>query len=257
MRGQVSTSIRAACVLLAGCGRVAFDRSADAGGNDALADDTSSTVDAPMFCTTNLVAHWPLDDTLGNTIDNVIGAFDGTWSDSSNNSVVGDTTVGMRGGALQFGVGTYITVPGFVIPSEGTFSAWLRSSFDDSLPPAGGSHLMVIDAPTPRTTISFADTGIYTLRTNDVSWQAQQTPPGDLTTWFHLAATWSATGAFIYIDGTTSIAPLGDARSVSPAPLFIGTRETLDRWWNGAIDDVRIYDRAMSPAEITMLMACP
>jgi len=249
---------RALLVVFVGCGRMAFDPLAgDAG---AASDDAidSATIDAVSFCTTNLVAHWPLDELTGATIDNVVGALDGAWTDPVNGSVVGDTVSGMRGGALQFGTGTYINVPGFVIPSEGTFSAWLLSTFDDSMPPAGGSHLMVIDAPTPRTTISFADTGIYTLRTNDVSWQSQQDPGANLTTWFHLAATWGINGAAIYVNGVANgLSSTGDTRSVSPPPLFIGTREGLDRWWQGAMDDLRFYDRAMSPAEITALMACP
>lgn len=250
-------------LLVAGCGRFSFEPLR--GDGSTAADDAmsggsdSSTTDVPVtFCTTNLVGHWPLDEVAGATINNVAGALDGTWADSGDDTVQGDTMTGQRGGALAFMTGSYIVVPGFVVPSEGTFSAWILSAFDDTLPPAGGSHLMVIDSPSPRTTISFADTGIYTLRTNDVSWQAQQDPTSDHTTWFHIAATWSLNGASIYVNGVADgVSATGDTRSVSPAPLYIGTREALDRWWSGGIDDIRIYDRAMPPAEVNQLMACP
>ena len=118
---------------------------------------------------------------------------------------------------------------------------------------------MVIDAPTPRTTISYdSNMAVYGLRTNDVSWQASYPPPSDFTGWFHLTAVWSALGAKIYIDGiAVGSSSVTDARSTSPAGLYLGTREQRDRWWFGLIDDARFYDYAMTPAEVAELYGCP
>ena len=96
------------------------------------------------------------------------------------------------------------------------------------------------------------------LRTADVSWQASFTPQADFTGWFHLTATWSALGAKLYLDGVATGTPaVGDARSTSPAWLYLGTREQRDRDWGGLIDDVRFYDYAMTPSEVAALVACP
>jgi hypothetical protein len=235
---------RLAVLVSIGCGRLGFD-----------APGTPSDADSTAVCTMTPLAHWALDETTGSAIVDQAGPNDGVWSDGNDGDVAGEARSGQRGGALAFDTDRSIYIAGFTVPAEGTFVAWLTSTFDDTVDIA--AHPMVIDAPTPRTTISFADGG-YGLRTNDVSWQATYVAPADLASWFHLAATWSSTGAQLYVDGVPVGVPgTTDARSTSPAGLYIGTREGLDRWWFGLIDDVRIYDRAMTAAEVAALYACP
>ena len=236
---------RLAVLSLIGCGRLGFDATGTPGDADSVA-----------LCELAPVAHWPLDETTGAVIADRAGNNDGVWSDSNNDAVTDDAMPGRRGGALSFDTGSFVYVAGFTIPAQGTFAAWLTSTFDDTVELS--QHPMVIDAPVPRTTISFADNAAYDLRTSDISWRATYVAPADFASWFHLAATWSATGAQFYIDGVPVGVPSAtDARSTSPPGLYIGTREGEDRWWFGLIDDVRIYDRAMTAAEIATLYACP
>lgn len=179
----------------------------------------------------------------------------GTWTDAGNGDVADDTMAGRSGQALSFGTGSSISIPTFVLPDEGTFTAWLTSTFDDTSSPA--EHPMVMDTPSPRATISFAgDISSYGLRTNGISWQPAYAPPADLSGWFHLAATWSASGANLYIDGVPRASSTTDARSLTPTGLFIGTRMGLDRWWFGAIDDIRIYNAPLTNGEIADVFAC-
>ena len=45
--------------------------------------------------------------------------------------------------------------------------------------------------------------------------------------------------------------------AVSTVPLRLGGNAIWGEWFAGAIDDVRIYDRALSAAEIQVDMAAP
>jgi hypothetical protein len=85
-----------------------------------------------------------------------------------------------------------------------------------------------------------------------------------LNTWQHVAVTYdsasTANRPIFYINGklvTTSVAdsPSGSKNSDSATPLSIGNTSTLDRTFNGAIDDVRIYNRILGATEIEALAA--
>lgn len=245
------------CVVVigAGCGRIDFDPSSNTlATNDAM---TGDTVDVGVCGGARLFAHYKLDEVSGRTIRDATGNRNGTWTDAGNNDLADDVAPGhLDGGALAFGTGSSIAIPDLILPEEGTFAVWLTSTFDDTSMPS--AHPMVFDTKDPRATISFAgDLASYGLRTNNISWQATYAPPADLTGWFHLAATWSASGAKLYVDGTVRASGTGDARSLEPRGMFIGTRTGLDRWWFGLIDDVRIYNEALSDAEIADVFGCP
>lgn len=149
----------------------------------------ATTTDTNAACAgPHLIAHYKLDEVSGRTIVDAIESRNGTWTDAGNDDVADDTMAGRSGQALSFGTGSSISIPTFVLPDEGTFTAWLTSTFDDTSSPA--EHPMVMDTPSPRATISFAgDISSYGLRTNGISWQAAYAPPADLSGWFHLAAT--------------------------------------------------------------------
>lgn len=78
-----------------------------------------------------------------------------------------------------------------------------------------------------------------------------------LNTWTHIACSWDGTTVRLYINGGT---PITGAQTVSPynnnAPLKIGTWGAVGSGdeFDGTIDEVRLYDRALSLAEITDAM---
>jgi hypothetical protein len=75
--------------------------------------------------------------------------------------------------------------------------------------------------------------------------------------WHHVACVATMNGSgILYIDGQihgtpTSIGNLGD--KTSGVSFTIGERSTADRGFRGLIDDVRIYNRVLSPDEIKRL----
>jgi hypothetical protein len=75
--------------------------------------------------------------------------------------------------------------------------------------------------------------------------------------WHHIAVQRASGGRYVYIDGG-QVAQDTDTRPGLDLPLRImfGVLRPglLQRFWNGGIDDVRIYDRALSPTEIREVM---
>jgi hypothetical protein len=72
-----------------------------------------------------------------------------------------------------------------------------------------------------------------------------------LNTWTHLAVTFGAGTLRLYVNGV-----LAGSRAVSGAlrtsadPLTIGGNGVWAEWFTGLIDEVRIYNRALTQAEI-------
>jgi len=79
-------------------------------------------------------------------------------------------------------------------------------------------------------------------------------------TWHHVAATRNNTSGAIavYVDGVLRGSGTGPAGSRDwPASLRIGSLQTANNFLNGALDDVRLYDRILSAGEIAALVAPP
>ena len=69
--------------------------------------------------------------------------------------------------------------------------------------------------------------------------------------WTHLAATYDGTTQRLYVNGTqvSSLAVAGTIIT-STSPLKIGGNAIWGEWFNGTIDEIRIYNRALTATEI-------
>ena len=72
-----------------------------------------------------------------------------------------------------------------------------------------------------------------------------------LNTWTHLAATYDGASLRLYVNGT-QVANARRAGSIatSTGALKIGGNAIWGEWYSGLIDEVRVYNRALTPAEI-------
>ncbi|MDD4877825.1 MAG: LamG domain-containing protein [Candidatus Nanoarchaeia archaeon] len=79
--------------------------------------------------------------------------------------------------------------------------------------------------------------------------------------WHHIVATYDSTNMSIYVDGllkNTSSNEYRDAMPTNDDPLWIGRHWNPDetaQWFNGTIDEVRIWKRALSAQQIAALYA--
>jgi hypothetical protein len=80
--------------------------------------------------------------------------------------------------------------------------------------------------------------------------------PVDGNTWMHVAVTFDGTKSTIYVNGEEDNSIIYQPFTInsSSSPLQIGARSGIDRW-QGGLDEVRLYNRALSNNEIKAVFA--
>jgi len=76
--------------------------------------------------------------------------------------------------------------------------------------------------------------------------------------WHHLAATYDGTVLRLYVDGAQAAKKnLSTPLRSSPRPLYVGGNPLWGEYFDGTLDDVRVYNRALSEIEILTDMNTP
>ena len=200
-----------------------------------------------------LVAHWKFDDGAGNTAaDSIDNAHPGTIGGTAN------WVAGQAGGALDFdGSTNYVDIGGDQPVISGTFSLtmWVYAR---GIPTAAGDLRMPLSNDTwadraihvhiwPETSVFRIDTKNGTDISSNTVIQADQ--------WYHVAGTLDAAGeSKIYINGVLDNSATGNGREYVIGPANIGAYQESSRFFDGMIDDVRIYSHILSEAEVQETM---
>ncbi len=199
------------------------------------------------------VAHWPLDDGSGTTAgDSGPNALDGTVEGAGGSPQWLGT--GVFNGALELdGVDDLIEIPDTFeldLSTRLTLTLWVRPS---SLM---GNRSLISKDGSYELDLSHTGTGSYSLRLNNVRRGAGTSTLAN-GVWQHLAVTWDGTTVRYYFQGQPDgSASFAGALNVNGHDLGLGGRPASygggfpQFLLDGAIDDVRIYDRALSAAEI-------
>jgi len=76
--------------------------------------------------------------------------------------------------------------------------------------------------------------------------------------WYHLAATFDGTALKAYVDGVliTSNPDAQGIASAEPGTLTFGKHAWAEYFFTGTIDDVQLYDRALTQTEIVKIVRC-
>jgi hypothetical protein len=105
--------------------------------------------------------------------------------------------------------------------------------------------------------------GFYGGCTNPAWQNFDSTRALKVNTWKHVAATYDGARLRVYIDGKAAGSKAISGRTcVSGQPLAVGAKNApakglLEAFWDGRLDDVRIYDRALTLTEIGQLATRP
>ena len=211
---------------------------ATAGNTDAGAVRVGYTFEAPPF-TNGLVGWWPLLESAGDAVD---------YSGRGNTGAVSGAT--QAGGYAPAGVTAYYfdgvddTIDiSSLSPPNGAFSVfawvWLNTT--------GGTQVFV----DPTGNALYLDNGNLRVYTTSLLLDAGWSP--NATQWYHVGYTADANGATLYIDAaqrdTYPSSVSFDGRSASA----IGSRRDNQSYTDGHLSDVRLYDRALSAAEVQTL----
>ncbi|MHC4496277.1 MAG: LamG domain-containing protein, partial [Planctomycetota bacterium] len=212
------------------------------------------------------VGHWTLDEGAGTMVADVSG-------NGNDGTIVGNPTgiPGILGTALEFhglgapgGGGDYIDCgndASLDIPGPISIALWIKPGADD--PEGQGTET----APMAKAMSGISPWNwqvrygwgspqpymAFTFNTSPRAW-VYVGKNLERNEWCHIACSHDGTTLKCYLDGVeTDSTPMGEIAR-GEAPVLIGS----DGWgcdWIGAIDDVRIYDLALSQDEIIDIAA--
>ena len=205
--------------------------------------------------TDGLVAYWAFDEESSDTA-----------SDSSGNghdgALIGDpqwTKDGYFGGALEFDqAGDEVNVPFHADLNQEVFTicAWAN------VETGGTGHRAVVSSrnePPTSGYIFYCEPGnTWQFWTGDGGWKSVQGPAVNLDEWDHLAGVYADGTQKLYVNGEL-VGEIASVPNVNPSQeLLIGAganeRANHEYLFKGKIDEVRVYDRALSEAEIASVM---
>jgi hypothetical protein len=223
---------------------------------------------SPGTLSNGLVGWWTMDgaDTVWSS------ATAGTEADRSGNGNTGtlngmnratSPVVGKIGQALNFTTG-YITLPSSPVSNlagPSSACAWVKDTNISAIP-AGFAQTIFIFSDGLGNVLRMTDSETAVGESIDGGIIIGSTGGGEVitssqqlfnNTWAFVCYTYSGSAWSIYVNGQ-SVATRGDSGIGLPTNNVIGARDTSgDGIWSGAIDDVRIYNRALSASEVQQL----
>ncbi|HET7186494.1 MAG TPA: LamG-like jellyroll fold domain-containing protein, partial [Gemmatimonadaceae bacterium] len=247
-----------AVVALAACAVSVFACSDVAGPNRVGADPMAEPRTALSPQAPGLVAAYAFDETSGTAVADGSGNGNaGTFG-----SAVTRTTSGKFGGALAF-TGGYVTIPDAAtldLTTAATIEAWVNPSVVASgwstavQKEQAGDYVYSLYASAPG--MPSGEINVGTAQAGERIALGPSALPAN--TWSHLASTYDGSILRLYVNGllVASKATTGPI-TVSTGALRIGGNAVWGEYFRGQIDEVRIYARPLSGAEIQADMSAP
>lgn len=211
-----------------------------------------------------LQGHWKFDEKTGLTASDASGK--GHHGELFN--YLGDDSqwvAGQVGGALSFdGLLHYVEVPdnasiGSGLTNSFTVAAWFKSNVP--LSANGGTYRMLekgdniflLQGDGNTNTLGLGGMNLVVKRSN-MLYSASITQPLASNQWYHLAGTFDGTALKVYLDGQLKATRnVGGPIDDDALPLRIGS-DDANRFFNGLMDDVRLWNRPLTDREVRNLI---
>jgi hypothetical protein len=201
------------------------------------------------------VSWWKFDEGSGNTAYDSVGTNHGT--------IYGATwTSGKIEGALDFdGMNDYVDMADTVknyLETSYTVSAWIKTNTIFSNNVIAAYRQKIDGNPVLFQLDHFNEDIRLTVRDDDLN-AAQAVYPGILTTntWYHITGTREGNDVNVYVDGYSGIPGSETLGAINPDNLKIGALQFAwnppSNYFDGIIDDVKIFNTALSAQEIQQL----
>ncbi len=224
-------------------------RAADASGNLSGYSNTSSATTQAPTPVAGLMAAYAFNEGSGTTV-----------ADASGNGNTGTisgatwTTQGKYGGALDFnGTSSLVAIPASTslnVSSAMTLEAWVYPTAAQS------GWRTIMQRQTDAYFLNASNSGgpLWpsgggTLGGSTV--YASAGSPLALATWTHVALTYDGSMLRLYVNGTqVASAPQSGAIQTNTNPLRIGGNVPYGEYFQGRIDEARVYNRALTAGEV-------
>ena len=190
-----------------------------------------------------LLAHWRLDETEGSVAEDRAGDNDGILHGEPQ----WQPAEGKKAGALQLdGIDDYVSTDFVLNPAEGPFSvfAWVQGGALGQviLSQAGGANWLMAGATNGGLTTELKQSGR----------QGKPLTSSAIITdgaWHRVGLVWDGLNRILYVDDMEVARDTQPALDACAGGLYIGVGKDYapTTFFSGLIDDVRIYNRAVTP----------
>jgi N-acetylneuraminic acid mutarotase len=206
-----------------------------------------------------LIAYWRLDETEGGIAENTVGDNDGVLLGEP----LWQPTGGMKDGALQLdGIDDYVSADLVLNPADGPFSAfaWVSSSVPggvviSQVDGIGGSGetWLGIEPVSGKLMTSLVAPPLGRFKQEPMVSESVITN----NQWHYVGYVWDGSYRILYVDGIEVAKDTTPQNPLKPATggLYIGAGKNLEAgtFFSGLIDDIRIYNKALSAEQIAAL----
>jgi hypothetical protein len=190
-----------------------------------------------------LIAHWALDETEGAFVADIAAGNDGY--------ALGDPLWrpdgGQVNGALEFdGIDDFISAPAVLNPADGPFSVfvWVKGGAAGQaiIATPGGPDWLSLDPLAGHLMTELASGG-----RNSSSLLAETTITDG--NWHRICLVWDGLYRTLVVDGVAVAEDTQDGLQSPTSGFYIGTGKNMapGTYFSGMIDDIRIYNRAVTP----------
>jgi hypothetical protein len=203
-----------------------------------------------------LLGWWKLDETSGRDVADASG--NGNIGKILNGEPRWQTSGGKIGGALLFdGKGDFVQVANeskFDCTAEVTVAAWIKvNRFDKEWQAivTKGDSAWRLQRNQDTDNLEFACSGLKIPSGSPYGGLYGEKNVND-GKWHHLAGVYDGEKMILYVDGKEDVSqPASGPISTNDKPVYIGENaEMTGRFWNGLIDDVRVYNCSLGQAEV-------
>jgi len=206
----------------------------------------------------NLLAYYKLDETSSTTVYDSFGLNHGTNSGATINQS------GKLGTAYSFdGINNEINIPhssDFDVGNSWTISLWANANDWYTNQTGSGNSFLLFGKEYGSNKIPFAigkdvDTSRLFTGYYDGNWRRVQLTSNPTTSsWVNLVGVRDSSSVSFYLNGTESVSNTFNTNSANNSEIvLIGQRWANDGFFDGKIDEIGIWGRALTSGEITQL----
>ncbi|MCL4417657.1 MAG: DUF2341 domain-containing protein, partial [Actinobacteria bacterium] len=219
--------------------------------NGPAVNDYQVQVTNPIYNETGLVGSWHME---GNSLDS-----SGNNNNGTDSNVTYGTAYGKYGQGASFnGSSSYINLSSFpTVTNPASWAFWVDPSSVSGGSYGGGIGSTIVDGNENGGSSGY----VIGINNSNKLWfwpsggndkYSSGTIP--LNTWTYVVCTYNGSNLVIYINGAVDSTQSMSAPQ-TPTFLKIGSESWVTGYMNGSIDEVRIYNRALSSTEVSNLYA--